>query len=425
MGSDISRGKNYQITAKFGQIFVQTAKSGYYPGETVAGNIYLNLYTLFPGNQLFIKLKGDEYAHFVDRETRQLQNGQTEFIDIHRKEKINHCSYRIPVFQWGTLNPGQYVFPFSFQLPPQLPATFFQCGNRYIADISYHIDAELQPFNFNESKLKYKQRFVIRDPIKQPIGQVSDQRTIQLTSCCCKGQGASTLSVTFEKNCYSPGEVAKVLIKLDNSQSSLDNTAINFSLNQQLTIRIGNHSFNRTFTVVQRSLGGVQKNQVSEQHYTELQLPTFQTGDFWAMRGNDLEKRLINETDPHGVINNSTHGRLVESRYFLDVKCPMDGCCVTAPEISVNTSIFFPDYPHINVSTPPNWSPNVMNSMTLNLSPQFQYTNPNRQNANVNVNFNANLVGMNTQMTTVNTQQSNTNFNFNGVNMAVSEYIQK
>lgn len=395
----------------------------------------------------------------MDRESRNnpANNNQPEWIDIHRKEIFKHCHYKIPVYQWGILNAGQYVFPFSFMLPLNQPATFFQKGNRYIADISYHIEGLLEPTILSEPKLKYKQRFVIRDPIKQPVGSVSGEKSVNLSSCCTS-KGTSVLYVTFEKNCYSAGETARVMVQLDNTKGQLANNQIDFKLVQHLKLNATGRHFNKTFDVVQRNLPGVPAGGRSDNHYTELILPSLQEGDFWSMKF-DIENRLINERDSQNMMNNSTQGKLITSEYSLSVQCPMSGCCTEAPTITVPISIFCPDFKPIIVSTPPNWGPQVMNTMNLALTPQFQVTG-NAGGMNMNVNFNSNLNQMgggqiqmqgnpyaNVQTTNVQTNvnpyapnanvtyQTNTtietqnsarvDMNFNGVNMTVSEFVTK
>jgi len=208
MGAEITRGKSWQLAERYGQIFTITDKPSYINGETVTGKVYLNLMAPYPGNQLFVKLKGREFVHFAEERQEQRPDGQMETIHIHRNEVIKIIDYKFPVYQWGNLMPGQFIFPFQFVLPSNLPATFFQQGRKYIADVSFFLSGQLEPSAFGEPKLKHKARFVVREAIKAPVGQVSSSKTTELTNCCCQAKGSNKLDVTFEKNCYRPGEVA-------------------------------------------------------------------------------------------------------------------------------------------------------------------------------------------------------------------------
>jgi len=48
----------------YGGIYVATDKSHYTSGENVTGKIYLNFHSAYPGNTIFLKLKGLERCMF-------------------------------------------------------------------------------------------------------------------------------------------------------------------------------------------------------------------------------------------------------------------------------------------------------------------------------------------------------------------------
>ena len=55
---------------KYGGLFIITDKPFYYPGENVTGKIYVNLHTQFPGNELFIKVKGEGIIYIIRENVR-------------------------------------------------------------------------------------------------------------------------------------------------------------------------------------------------------------------------------------------------------------------------------------------------------------------------------------------------------------------
>jgi len=179
----------------------------------------------------------------------------------------------------------------------------------------------------------------------------------------------------------------------------------------------------------------------------------FQEGDFWALKGGNLESYLVSEKDPQGVINNSTAGQLVRSEYILEVFATMEGCFATTPHISTPVSIFFPDYKILAVTAPPGWSPQVMQLKTLQLAPEFMVSS-GIGNVQVNMNLGGMTMGttmtgggmqvnnggmqMNTQMTGMpgaqvtmtttsssnnTTVQENVKMDFGGINMTVSDTV--
>ena len=51
----------------YGGIYVATDKSHYTSGENVTGKIYLNFHSAYPGNTIFLKLKGLGKYKYINR----------------------------------------------------------------------------------------------------------------------------------------------------------------------------------------------------------------------------------------------------------------------------------------------------------------------------------------------------------------------
>ncbi len=138
MGSSSSKGKKYQDTSKYGDLYFQLENSVYQPGETVSGTIFLNLTSAYPGNQLFLKFKGEEAVYTVTTSSHYSSfthhTSTTHYLNSDENDIIQKT---IPVHSWKELSPGQFSIPFSFLLPPDLPGSFQQKGERYLAFIKY------------------------------------------------------------------------------------------------------------------------------------------------------------------------------------------------------------------------------------------------------------------------------------------------
>ncbi len=50
-------------SSKYGNIHIRSNKAFYIAGETVQGNIYLNITNKFPSNTVILKIKGYEKCH--------------------------------------------------------------------------------------------------------------------------------------------------------------------------------------------------------------------------------------------------------------------------------------------------------------------------------------------------------------------------
>jgi hypothetical protein len=372
MGNDNSKGKRFQEAARYGQVYCQTDKSAYFGGETVTGRIYLNLFLPYPGNQLFLKLKGREAVHFVQQRTENYhveENGvrvmKTRHIDELFEEKHDVIKMTVPMYTWATLLPGQYTIPFAFMLPGSLPSSFHQEGHRYLANVSYRLEAILEPSFKNEPRLKCKQPFVVRQPVKNAQQGHSGEISTKLTSCCCCSKGSNVLTAQFEKNFYAPGEVAQVVMKLDNTESKSDNTRIAFTLKQRLHLSARGRKDDRVLTKVERDLPGIKAGSASDSNFIAINLPAFQGGDYYKTKTWNMTHHLINLKESPEILNSATRSKLITSEYFLEVSCPMSGCCVGTPAISAPIEIYYPELTFAPVVVPQNWHPQEVGQVNV------------------------------------------------------------
>lgn len=76
--------------------------------------------------------------------------------------------------------------------------------------------------------MKYKQVLAIREP---PVPFKMNERQMEeskVTTWCCIDQGTSIMWANYEKNIYTPQEVAKAMIHVDNSKCTLAVTRVKF-----------------------------------------------------------------------------------------------------------------------------------------------------------------------------------------------------
>jgi hypothetical protein len=131
---------------------------------------------------------------------------------------------------------GQYVYPFSFMLPPNLPGSFEYYDTENTAYIKYILEAKVISSNSNEH-IKNEILVIVRQPPQffQYPTRLTDTKNI--STWCCLGKGTSTLNISYEKNYYCPDEKVNVICELDNTRCQLDATCIKLGLIQTITIR--------------------------------------------------------------------------------------------------------------------------------------------------------------------------------------------
>jgi hypothetical protein len=389
----------------------------------------------YPGNQLFIKLKGKESVHLAVQQARNyaiMENGievqKTDWYEELFEEKHHIINMTVPLYTWGTLIPGQYIVPFSFMIPSALPSSFYQEGHRYLANINYHIEAILQPFMLNEPRLKYKQNFIVRQPLTN-VGNGHGQTITTQLSACCSSKGSNVLKVNFEKNYYAPGETAQVIMQLDNTQSQIANSRIAFTLNQKLTLRAGAQSQVKNHIKVERDLPGVPAGGASTSNLIALNLPAFQGGDYKKTRSYVLTEYLVNLKEDNNVLNSCTKSQFITSEYCLSVSCPMEGCCANTPAAICPIEIYYPEIQLAQVYAPNGWQPQQLDNVAVAFQmPTIGLTMPNvgvKMNVGgMNVNNGMNMqvksnVGMNNGMN-VNMNNNGMNMNNNGMNVTMN-----
>lgn len=420
MGADGSKGKRYQEAARYGQIYVQTDNSTYFGGETVTGRIYLNLLIPYPGNQLFLKFKGKEAVHFVHQRQENYhtrENGQqvtkTRYIDELYEEKHDVIKMMVPIYSWATLMPGQYTIPFAFMLPSHLPSSFFQEGYRYLASISYRLEAVLEPSFKHEPRLKSKQNFVVRQPVKNAQQGTSHEVQTPLKTCCCCAKGSNILKAQFEKNFYAPGETAQVIMQLNNSDSTINNSRLSFTLKQRVNLTARGKTESKNFTKVQRDLPGIQAGGQSDSSLIAINLPHFTGGDYSKIKAYNMTQYLLNLKEDNSILNPATRGRLITSEYYLEVSAPMDGCCAPTPSISTPIEIYYPEFKFTPVTMPANWAPQEVGLVNVAFGANVQ-----QPGMNINVNIDPNMM-----VNTMNNQMMATNQMMGG-NMTMTTNIQ-
>ena len=170
-----------------GYLYVKTDKPYYYQGSEVQGKIYIRLNVPMNASHLEIRIGGKEKTCF------------TTSGDHPHKEKTEH---RIMQFKGtaltfgGPLQPGDYVIPFSFQLPDHMPASIMykNCHdhNKPKVMIKYKVKAVLHTHDHHQ--MKYEQLLVIHEPPVPFVADSAHTHTAHLTTWCCQDQGKGTIS---------------------------------------------------------------------------------------------------------------------------------------------------------------------------------------------------------------------------------------
>jgi len=320
-------------SSDFGQIHITTDKPSYFQGDYVYGTISLNLLKDFPGNELYLKIKGKE-------ETRWTEGSGKDKSYYHGKKII--ISHQFPLFKFNSvfISRGQYNFPFSIYMSPALPASFSQTG--IIAEVSYKIKGEIKSTDKSYKHFRNSQILHLKqmknDAYAPPIANLK----VAVDICCCFGQGSTNIETRVNKTNFFQGETAYVDCSVDNAQCDLPLTTVDFQLIRRLVVKSDwGHTHSNDYVVVTRNNRLNLPAKSCSQAQTKFEIPIQMTGK----------------------IPSTCQGDLVKNMYFLSLSPHYESflcnCCLKRVETPI--LIYDPKDEDIqNVQAPENWNPQVM-----------------------------------------------------------------
>ncbi|KAJ0396771.1 hypothetical protein ATCC90586_008011 [Pythium insidiosum] len=304
-------GKVFGLENK-GKIGLTVDKPSYIAGELVVGTIYLSVFEPIECDALVVKATGKEKVKWTHITNRTDADGTVRTVEEEHDKEKEFFKQKIVVASVPTVySPGNYMYRFEYQLPADLPGVFtmhkFSEGTmkNMDADIKYKLKATLDVGGFFAKDLKAKCLLVVHERLTQGITPSEDATTQQVNFLCCFNKGTCTLAVAMDKNVYLPGEVAQISCRIQNS-STVDIQAMRCKLLQDVTM-IADHGVRHRFTrkISEQTFPGVSAGQSVDQPQP---LP------------------LVANTGYESHINPSTHGRLVECTYRVDIECDIPWC---------------------------------------------------------------------------------------------------
>jgi len=178
-----------------GTINFSCDKPYYLGGEFVNGNVDINLVQIVPNVQaVCLKLKGFERTRIEQLRSEKRGEQMVWVTDIFKDEKI-FFNQTVILYKIGNnMMPGKYTFPFSYQLPPNLPGVF----NDQRKDVRGAIVYKLKVFLDMPGKdLKYGQAIIVAEPVMRQIVPIKDHQEKGFIFA----SGQLKMDVMMEKKC--------------------------------------------------------------------------------------------------------------------------------------------------------------------------------------------------------------------------------
>lgn len=146
-------------------------KWSYVGGEVVQGMVEVHAFQPFVATGVFVRIEGYEFAKFQEEHVHPPDDQGHRHREIRTYDDRHEffCEH-INVFPHaGAVSPGVMTFPFSYQLPPNLPGTFYEQGGNwdpkvasgYLGEIIYFIQGKVECAGMPAAKEEV--RFIVNE----------------------------------------------------------------------------------------------------------------------------------------------------------------------------------------------------------------------------------------------------------------------
>ena len=254
-------------------IEVQDGNKAFFPGQTINGRVILHCQEQKKLRGIYLTLVGRAYVHWTER----YPSGNGEVTTIHCGAEEPYFNFRVNL--WGgegeqQLPPGNYEWPFSFQLPSVALPTSYEgyCGN-----IRYWLEARMdRPWKFDHVT---KFAFTVLERVDLNLSQEDlnaprrgeGQRTV---GCLCCKSGPVTLAVSTDRGAYCAGEKILLNAWLENNTNH-EMRMMTATLRRKVTFYSaqGYRQLLHDFVAQIKTTGGIPAGQTLEWNQEPLPIP--------------------------------------------------------------------------------------------------------------------------------------------------------
>lgn len=341
-------GKAYSLDHSYGDIAIQFEQLSYMPGQQINGWIFINLVKPFQTNELLLLLTGKEVAKFV--EVHYYNNGHSTQRYVHvykQKQEFYGYNYVIPAPYPNQFPAGQYSYPFSFVLPPNLRSSFLHMwneeGHRCYGRISYRAKAVFT--DYVKKKVLFEKSTVVVNQPPNLMPQAARTATFNgpVKAYCGVDKGVLVMASYCDKESYVEGSSARIGVEIDCSRMKADIKKISIKMVEHIEL------------TAQGRFKAINKTS------SRINLPGVPKGQMRLREQGFLCDILIS---PLGPLQPSVEGNLVKCYYSIEPICDIDRCKCCEPDVKCIFYINLVNQPAQPFQLPSymqnQWTPQVM-----------------------------------------------------------------
>ncbi|XP_062620954.1 arrestin domain-containing protein 3-like isoform X2 [Saccostrea cucullata] len=211
-------------------IELENPQGVFFAGQIINGRLVVELDAEMKMREISLKFKGQANVHWTESQT--VSTGKTtSTVTRHYSASEKYFEHTQPLFGKGMgmgddnrLPPGQHVYPFSFQLPPNLPSSF-EGGVGYVR---YTIKGTIdKPWKFDHTTKRPFTVNALLDLNTQPNSACGTQNQQSKFLCClCCKSGPITGMLKLDRVGYVPGEAITFNAEIQNMTSRVCGTHV-------------------------------------------------------------------------------------------------------------------------------------------------------------------------------------------------------
>ncbi|KAL4157422.1 hypothetical protein PRNP1_006445 [Phytophthora ramorum] len=223
-----------------GSLRIELDRGSYQPGDVVNGTVYLSVSNEIKSKEaLVLYVNGEEYVKYneVYGEAAVPRKQTNKLV----ADQVVLCESR------ESFAPGEYVFPFNYQLHPTLPGSF-HVDRRHAGEIcdidaavKYELKLRLPVKGAFKSDLKAGRPLVVKtaQTTAHPVQPRTEATAQHAKLLGVIRQGNCEISASLERDVYVSGESLHIRASIVNG-SSMDVKSVSVRLIEDLVIRANN-----------------------------------------------------------------------------------------------------------------------------------------------------------------------------------------
>ena len=280
----------------------------YYSGQTVQGHVIVHASEVLDNiKSVQIKIKGKGELRWTEQvsRTRTNEDGQTEtYHETVEYENSEKYFKHKQILHSGDVSEGRNEFPFSIELPPNLPCSFEYRGH-VKASIRYQVEAKLDRSGFFTSDKK-KKKFVTVNALMDlnQIPSMADPITVsnhKTFGCLCCTSGPLSATVNLPRSGYTGGESIPVTADIENlSNKVMNKSQAKFIQHLVFRARGKSKTVERTLQEIKR--GEIQAGESETWDSVMVPVPAVPPTNFGGHCSiMDVDYKLEFHVDPSGI----------------------------------------------------------------------------------------------------------------------------